>query len=268
MINRINKFIIAFLVFFFQYSINYSISYSFSLEEISDGVFVHYGIHEDANPSNKGDIANIGFIVGSKSILVIDTGGTKSIGENLLKKIREISELPISHIVITHSHPDHFFGTEAFLKENPKIIGHERLNRALISNFNFYKDLQYNSIGDEEIKKSKLVKADLEVKINKILKIDLGERVIEIKSWNSGHTDNDLSVYDKKNKIFWSENIFVKRTPSIRASVKGWKKNLEEIMQMDIDIIVPGHGLAKGKEKAIRPLLQYFNRLIYQIRKL
>lgn len=104
------------------------------------------------------------------------------------------------------------------------------------------------------------------MKINQILKIDLGEREIEIKSWNSGHTDNDLSVYDKKTKIFWSENIFVKRTPSIRASVKGWKKNLEEIMQMDINIVIPGHGLAKEKEKAIRPLLQYFERLIYQIR--
>ena len=32
-----------------------------------------------------------------------------------LEKVREISSLPISHIVITHSHPDHFFGAEAFV---------------------------------------------------------------------------------------------------------------------------------------------------------
>ena len=53
--------------------------------------------------------------------MVIDTGGSQKIGKNLLKKIREISKLPISHIIITHSHPDHFFGTEEFLKENAKI---------------------------------------------------------------------------------------------------------------------------------------------------
>lgn len=262
-ITKIRKKLLITFFFFLLYSLK---SKSFDIEEVSKGVFVHYGIHEDANIKNKGDISNIGFIVGSKSILVIDTGGTKSIGESLLKKIREISRLPISHIAITHSHPDHFFGTEAFLAENPKIIGHERLNRSLINNFNFYRDLQFNNIGDKRIKDSKLVTADELVKIDQILEIDLGHRIIEIKSWNSGHTDNDLSVYDKKTKTFWSENVFIKRIPSIRASIKGWKKNLEEIMEMDINLVVPGHGLAKGKEAAIKPLLKYFQRLIYQIR--
>ena len=60
---------------------NFNKSFSFELEEVADGVFVHLGIHEDANRSNKGDIANIGFILGKKSIMVIDTGGTKVIGK-------------------------------------------------------------------------------------------------------------------------------------------------------------------------------------------
>ena len=112
-------------------------SLSFDVEEIAEGIFVHFGKHEDANKSNKGDIANIGFIIEEKSIMVVDTGGTKLIGKKLLEKIKAISNLPISHVIITHSHPDHFFGTEAFLSENPSIIGHEKLNRSLLSNFNF-----------------------------------------------------------------------------------------------------------------------------------
>ena len=66
---------------------------------------------------NKGDIANIGFIVGKNSIAVIDTGSSVKIGKEMLKKIKEISTVPISHIIITHAHPDHFFGTEAFMKK-------------------------------------------------------------------------------------------------------------------------------------------------------
>ena len=62
---------------------NFNKSVSFELEEVANGVFVHFGIHEDANKSNKGDIANIGFILGKKSIMVIDTGGTKVIGKKL-----------------------------------------------------------------------------------------------------------------------------------------------------------------------------------------
>ena len=252
-----------FLLFFLFYS---KISNCFEVEEIADGIFVHYGIQEDANKSNHGDIANIGFIVGQKSIVVIDTGGTKFIGANLLKKIKTISNLPISHIVITHSHPDHFFGTESFLSQNAKIVGHEKLNRSLLSNFNFYKELQVNTTENLSLKNSKLVKADTIIKTNKVLNIDIGNRIIEIKAWKSGHTDNDLSVYDQKTKTFWSENIFVGRTPSIRASILGWKKNLDEIKEMDIDLIVPGHGKVKKKEEALKPIINYFERLIKQVR--
>ncbi len=246
---------------------NFDKSFSFEMKEVADGVYVHFGSQEDANKSNKGDIANIGFILGKKSIMVVDTGGTKVIGKKLLEKIKTISDLPISHIVITHSHPDHFFGTEAFLSENPSIVGHEKLNRSLLSNFNFYKELQSNNIESEVLKKAKLIKANIKIKTENILEVDLGERVVEIKAWKSGHTDNDLSVYDLNTKTFWSENIFIDRIPSIRASILGWKKNLDEIQKMDINLVVPGHGNVAKKDAALKPILEYFTRLIAQVRK-
>ena len=111
-------------------------------------------------------------------------------------------------MVITHAHPDHFFGTEVFLEDNPKIIGHEKLNRSMYSNYKFYKELQFNSTKDNSLKETKLVTATVEIKINNIHKIDLGERIIEVRAWESGHTDNDLSVFDTKTKVFWSEELY------------------------------------------------------------
>ncbi len=260
------KIIFTFFSFFYLFILSSSNCFSFEVEEVADGVFVHYGLQDDSNKVNKGDIANIGFIIGTKSIMVIDTGGTKSIGQNLLKKIRKRSKLPISHVVITHAHPDHFFGTEVFLEDNPKIIGHEKLNRSMYSNYKFYKELQFNSTKDNSLKETKLVTATVEIKINNIHKIDLGERIIEVRAWESGHTDNDLSVFDTKTKVFWSENIFVDRTPSIRASILGWRKNLSIIKKMQIKLIVPGHGNVLDKNQAIKPMINYFDRLISQIR--
>ena len=242
-------------------------SYSFEINEVAKGLFVHFGEQEDSNFKNNGDIANIGFIVGSKSIAVIDTGGTPEIGMKLLEKIRETSSLPISHIIITHSHPDHFFGTEALINEKVTIIGHEKLERALITNFEFYKNLQFNLIKQESIKKVRLILPNQTVKVGKIKTINIGNREIEIKAWKSGHTDNDLSILDKKTRFLWSENIFVERIPSIRASIKGWKSNLDETLKMDIDTIIPGHGPLKKKDQAIQPMMNYFDRLIDEVRK-
>ena len=242
-------------------------SFSFNLEEVADKIYVHFGFQEDANKINKGDISNIGFIVGDKSILVIDTGGTPSIGEALYKKINDISDLPISYVVITHSHPDHYFGTNVFINESIDIIGHSKLQRSLDANFEFYKNLQLVNTRDQSVKEFKNFKITKFVNINKNLTIDLGNRIVEIKAWPSGHTDNDLSIFDKKTSTLWTENIFIRRTPSIRASVKGWKKNLEETSKMDIDLIIPGHGPVKKKNEALKPMLSYFNRLIDNTRK-
>ena len=242
-------------------------SFSFNLEEVADKIYVHFGFQEDANKINKGDISNIGFIVGDKSILVIDTGGTPSIGEALYKKINDISDLPISYVVITHSHPDHYFGTNVFINESIDIIGHSKLQRSLDANFEFYKNLQLVNTRDQSVKEFKNFKITKFVNVDKNLTIDLGNRIVEIKAWPSGHTDNDLSIFDKKTKTLWTENIFIRRTPSIRASVKGWKKNLEETNKMDINLIIPGHGPVKKKSEALKPMLSYFNRLIDNTRK-
>ena len=242
-------------------------SFSFNLEEVADKIYVHFGFQEDANNINKGDISNIGFIVGDTSILVIDTGGTPSIGEALYKKINDISDLPISYVVITHSHPDHYFGTNIFINESIDIIGHSKLQRSLDANFEFYKNLQLVNTRDQSVKEFKNFEITKFVNVDKNLTIDLGNRIVEIKAWQSGHTDNDLSIFDKKTKTLWTENIFVRRTPSIRASVKGWKKNLEETNKMDINLIIPGHGPVKKKNEALEPMLSYFNRLIDNTRK-
>ena len=257
------NFILLFYFFFFSFSLSFSLEFV----NVENGVYVHFGKQEDSNKKNLGDIANIGFIIGSKSIAIIDTGSSVKIAKSMLKKIRQISIKPISHIIITHSHPDHFFGTEALIESKPIIIGHENLNRSLINNFDYYKALQFSLTKDESIKKTKLILANKFVEKNKSLKVNLGNRTLTIKAWSSGHTDNDLSVYDKNSKIFWSENIFVNRIPSIRASVKGWRKNLEEILKLDIEKIIPGHGPIMSKTEAISPMLDYFDQLISEVRK-
>jgi len=244
-------------------------SLSFNLEEVQNGIYVHFGHQEDTNKINKGDIANIGFVVGDKSILVIDTGGTPRIGQALYNKIKEISDLPISHIVITHSHPDHYFGTNIFINEliDIVVVGHKKLQRSLDANFEFYKNLQLVSTRDKSVKEFNNFKITKFVDVNKNLNVDLGNRIIEIQAWSSGHTDNDLSIIDKKTKTLWTENIFIKRTPSIRASVKGWKKNLKETSKLDVNLIIPGHGPIKKKNEALRPMLSYFDRLLDNTRK-
>src|SRR5512139_3503184 len=96
----------------------------FPVEEIAPGNYVHYGTHEERTRDNRGDQANIGFIVGERCVAVVDTGGSFALGAALREAIHAVTRLPVCYVVLTHVHPDHFFGAAAFRADNPQYVGH------------------------------------------------------------------------------------------------------------------------------------------------
>src|SRR5258706_14258189 len=98
---------------------------NFDVSEIGPGNYVHYGSFDERAPDNLGDNANIGFIVGDKCVLAVDAGGSLPGGRALREAIRRITPLPVCPVVLTHVHPDHFFGAAAFLHDHPPFIAHE-----------------------------------------------------------------------------------------------------------------------------------------------
>ena len=51
-----------------------------AVTQVQPGVFVHIGALEDWTPAHGGDVANLGFVVGSRCVAVVDSGGTPGVG--------------------------------------------------------------------------------------------------------------------------------------------------------------------------------------------
>src|SRR3546814_6857559 len=90
---------------------------------------------------NCGAIANLGFIIGGKSVAVVDTGTTRQEGEALRAAVAVATDRPISHVVATHVHFDHCFGHCAFSDLPVRFVGHRNLPRALAERAEFYTKL-------------------------------------------------------------------------------------------------------------------------------
>ena len=99
----------------------------FNLAEPQPGVYVHLGKNLPLDTPGHDDIANIGFIVGSGCVAVIDTGGSVQIGRELRDQILRRTSLPICYVIDTHVHVDHVLGNFAFTGDRPHFVGHAAL---------------------------------------------------------------------------------------------------------------------------------------------
>ena len=72
-----------------------------------------------------------------------------------------------------------------------------------------------------------------------------GDHNVEIKAWPPEHTDHDLTVFDKKNSVFWAGDLlFVNHVPVLEANIKGFLEVIRNLKKLKIATYVPGHGTA------------------------
>ena len=213
---------------------------NFDISEISPGNYVHYGSFDERSPQNLGDNANIGFIVGEKCVVAVDAGGSLAVGRALRQAIRRITPLPVCYVVLTHVHPDHFFGAAAFLDDQPQFLAHQNYPAQLAARSRSYlnslqRDLGADAAGSEIVRPTLLVAERLE--------LDLGGRIVVVQAWPPAHTDDDLTVFDTPTRTLWlSDLLFVGHTPVIDGTITGFLSVMQDLRAIAADYYVPGHG--------------------------
>jgi len=221
----------------------------FEIHQVADGVWVHTGQIGDFAPENKGDLANLGFIIGDRCVAVIDTGGSKQVGEMLLASIRTKTALPICYVIATHMHPDHLLGHAAFLNEQPEFVAAATQSRALNLRREGYLSRQKASLGEAIAHGSHVVLPNHPVTGSD--QLDLGGRSLRLKTWRTAHTDNDLTIQDSQTlTLFTGDLLFVNHLPVIDGSIKGWLAMLPELTALAKGTVVPGHGPDTQKGQA------------------
>lgn len=236
--------------------------------EVAPNIFVHQGQHFDVDEKYQGDICNIGFIVGKEAIAVIDSGGTLEIGRALKKVIRDKSSLPIRFVINTHVHLDHIYGNAAFIDEDTEFIGHAELPKAMQFRKEFYERLNLKYLNlpvDETIQ----VPPSILINAGESQLFDLGDRQLKVTAYPIAHTNNDITIEDLKTRTLWAGDLlFIDRTPVIDGDINGFISIIDQLLLLDIQQVIPGHGTPTKKWKsAFLKLKKYFIVLRDDVRK-
>lgn len=228
------------------------------LQEIAAGVYVRPG--RTAVLFEADDVANLGLVIGSRCVAVIDTGGSVAEGGALDQAIGRLTDVPVCFVINTHVHPDHMLGNRAFRRDGVQFVGHQKLPRALALRGDTYvrNAAEYTggvADGSQIVLPERTVSGEVQ--------LDLGERMLVLRAHATAHTDNDLSVLDvQTGTLFAGDLVFLEHLPVLDGSINGWLGELDRLMGERFEHVVPGHGHTPAKWPAAgEPTAHYLTEL-------
>ena len=221
--------------------------------EVGPDCYALLGTDDYFSPENGGNIANTGFVVTADGVVVIDTGPSLRYGTAMREAIAKTAPgIAIERVVLTHGHPDHYLGNQAFL--DAPIYGGSGTQALIDSSGEDFTVNMYRLVGDwmrgtESTPPTRTAEPGA---------FRVGEHSFELFVF-AGHTGEDLALLDETCGVLYAGDlVFDRRTLSTpHADLDRWIAALEQLRALPFRTLLPGHGPPSEGSAAIDQTIDY-----------
>jgi glyoxylase-like metal-dependent hydrolase (beta-lactamase superfamily II) len=231
-------------------------------QKVSPSAWFVQGESALGSSANQNFISNAGFVVTPAGVVVVDALGSPALARRLMAQIREITPMPVTHVIVTHYHADHMYGLQTFRDAGVKIIAH----RAGLDYLNSETARQRLEVSRTDLAPwinadTRLVPADQWVDSD--TNLNVGGTEFLIRHVGPAHTAEDLVVYIPSEKVLFAGDLMFRgRIPFVgQANSKHWIEALDDLLKLDTTVVVPGHGPASREARKDMELTR--NYLVY-----
>lgn len=186
---------------------------------------------------------NTGVIVGDDSVMVIDAQATPAMAGKVIEHIREVTDKPVRHVVLSHYHAVRVLGASAYGAS--EIIASD-LCRAMIV------ERGQEDWDSEFARFPRLFQAADTIPgltwptqtFSDNLTLYLGRRRVDLMWLGRGHTAGDIVAWVPDANVMYSGDLVEYRSACYcgDAHFGDWPETLEEIAELGPDALMPGRG--------------------------
>jgi len=214
------------------------LDYDLQPRQIAPDTWLLEGRTDNFAADNGGNIVNTAFIVTNAGVVVIDSGPSKRYGEALRQAIAEVTDKPVIKLLLTHHHPDHVLGNQAF--SDVPIGALAGTTQLLREQGDAMAENMYRLVGDW----MRGTEVRLPTETVQAGRLTIGDHPLRLLALR-GHTGADLAVFDERSGVlFAGDLVFYQRaltTPGT-PGLDVWLADIATLQALPWKHIVPGHG--------------------------
>jgi cyclase len=248
--------------------------YTRGLKDLGNGLWAYL------QPDGSWGWSNAGLIVDGDQTLLVDTLFDLKLTSEMLAEMRRSipAAAHINTLVNTHHNGDHTFGNQ--LVEGAEIVASETTNEEMDpSDPGRFHAMMVNApklgrgaefIGElfRPFDFSNVVLRKPDRTFRGELDLKVGDKEVKLVEVGPAHTKGDtLVVLPKERVVFTGDILFNQGTPIAWAGpISNWVRACDRILEMDVDVVVPGHGPIADKA-AVRDMRGYLEFVEHEARK-
>ncbi len=204
-----------------------------TFSEIGDGLWAF---------TAEGD-PNTGVIIGDDSVMIVEAQATPRLARKVIEKVREVTDKPISHLVMTHYHAVRVLGASAY--GAPTVIMGEKARAMVVERGQEDWDSEFGRFprlfqGHEEIPGLTWPTETFSDRMT----VYLGRRRVDLMHLGRAHTAGDIVAYVPDQNVMFTGDIVEYHSACYCGDghFADWPRTLEAIRAFDLDAIAPGRG--------------------------
>ncbi|WP_260294869.1 MBL fold metallo-hydrolase [Sedimenticola hydrogenitrophicus] len=204
-----------------------------SFDKLAEGVYAY---------TAEGD-PNTGIIIGDDGVMVIDTQATPDMAQDVIRRIREVTDKPIKYVVLSHYHAVRVMGASAYNAEH--IIASQATYDLIVERGQFDFDSEVGRFprlfqGVESVPGLTWPTLTFESSMT----LWMGKRRVELKHIGRGHTKGDIVAWLPDEKVLFSGDLveFGATPYTGDAYLSDWPRTLANLRALGAEKLVPGRG--------------------------